>query len=84
MSFASFPVSFFSPWKKKKGTQAEEAQLASLLPLNSIYHLMEDKPWQFCQNSNQQIARCSARPRPSTTADDKQSDGHSLNYEGRR
>lgn len=44
---------------------------------------MEDKPWQFCQNSNQQIARCSACPRRSATVDDKQSDGHSLNYRGK-
>lgn len=65
---------------KRRKTQAKQTYVLSLLPLNSIHHLMEDKPWQFCQNSNQQIACCSACLRPSTAVDDKHSDGHSLNY----
>ena len=72
----SFPL-------KRRKTKAEETSLPSLRPLESIHHLTEDKPWQFCQNSNQQIASCSACPRQSATVDDKQSDGHSLNYRGK-
>lgn len=72
----SFPL-------KQRKTKAKEISLPSLRPLESIHHLTEDKPWQFCQNSNQQIASCSACPRQSATVDDKQSDGHSLNYRGK-
>lgn len=68
---------------KQRKTEAKEISLPSFLPLETIHHLMEDKPWQFCQNSNQQIACCSACPRRSATVDDKQSDGHSLNYRGK-
>lgn len=54
--------------------------LPSLPPHKTIHHLTEDKPRQFCQNSNQQIACCSACPRQSATVAHKQSDGDPLNY----
>lgn len=74
-----FPMSFSSQTQEKKSHKMTSL-LLSILFLESIHHLTEDKSRQFCQNSNQQIACCSVCPRQSVSVTDKQSDGHSLNY----